>query len=82
MSSTFDMEKERKNIESSAQSSLTNAPNDPEPFDLPEKVATEEPELNDEAQYPHGLKLLIVVVALGMSIFLVALDMVCPSIPQ
>jgi soluble cytochrome b562 len=95
MISTFDVEKERQNAESSVQSSITNAPsaadlesenhnapNGQETSYLPEKVEAEEPDMDNEAQYPHGLKLLIIVVALGMSIFLVALDMVCLTIPQ
>lgn len=95
MFSTFDVEKERQNAESSVQSSITNgpsvtnlesenhnAPNDQDTSDLPEKVDSEEPDLDDEAQYPHGFKLFIIVAALGMSIFLVALDMVCLTIPQ
>ncbi|CAI7654832.1 unnamed protein product [Penicillium glandicola] len=97
MISTFDVEKERENAESSVQSSITNAPsmadlesenhnapNDQETSYLPEKVDTEEPDLNNEAQYPHGLKLLIIVAALSMSIFLVALDMtiVATAIPK
>jgi hypothetical protein len=95
MISTFEVEKEQQNAEPSMQSSIINAPsaadlesenhnatNDHETSYLPEKVDTEEPDLDDEAQYPHGLKLLIVVLALGMSIFLVALDMVCLTNPQ
>jgi hypothetical protein len=95
MSSTLDLEKERQNAESSAQSSITNTPsaadlesenhnalNGQETSNLPQKVDAEESDLDDEAQYPHGLKLLIIVVALGMSIFLVALDMVCLTISQ
>ncbi|KAJ5494462.1 hypothetical protein N7463_010549 [Penicillium fimorum] len=95
MISTFDVEKERQNAESSVQSSITTAPsvtdlesenaNDPsgqETSYLPEKVDAEEPDLDDEAQYPQGLKLLIIVMALGMSIFLVALDMACLTIPH
>ncbi|KAJ5299623.1 hypothetical protein N7476_011180, partial [Penicillium atrosanguineum] len=51
---------------------------------LPEKVDAEESDLDDEAQYPHGLKLLIIIVALGMSIFLVALHMtiIATAIPK
>ncbi|KAJ5199662.1 hypothetical protein N7491_009540 [Penicillium cf. griseofulvum] len=96
MVSTFDEEKERQNASSSVQSSITNTPsvnlesenhnalNDQETSYIPEKVDAEEPDLDDEAQYPHGLKLLIIVVALGMSIFLVALDMtiVATAIPR
>lgn len=94
MISTFDDEKERQTAESSVQSSITNtpsadlenenhnAPNDQKTSDLPERVDDEEPDLDDEAQYPHGLKLFVIVAALGMSIFLVALDMVCLTIPQ
>lgn len=95
MTSTFDVEKERQTAESSTQSSITdtpfaaelesknhNSPNDQETPPLPEKADAEEPDLDDESLYPHGLKLLIIVVALGMSIFLVALDMVCLAIPQ
>ena len=95
MISTFDVEKEPQNAESSVQSSITNAPsaadlesenhsapNDQENSSLPEKVDVEEPDLDDEAQYPHGFKLFIIVAALGMSIFLVALDMVCLTIHQ
>lgn len=95
MISTFDVEKEQQNTKLSVQPSITNAPsavdlesenhnapNDQETSYLPEKVDAEELDLDDEAQYPHGLKLLIIVVALGMSIFLVALDMVCLTIPQ
>ncbi|KAJ5917203.1 hypothetical protein N7466_010757 [Penicillium verhagenii] len=86
MSSTFMVEKERQNAESSTLSSIhvTNIPNDPESPALPEKVDAEELYLDDEAQYPHGIKLFIIVVALGMSIFLVALDMtiVATAIPK
>lgn len=95
MTSTFDVEKERQNTESSVQSSITNAPsaadlesenhnalNDEESSYLPEKGDAEEPNLDDEAQYPHGFKLFIIVAALGMSIFLVALDMVCLTTPK
>lgn len=95
MISTFDVEKERQGTESSVPSSITNAPsaadlesennnapNDQETSHLPEKADAEEPDLEDEAQYPHGFKLFIIVAALGMSIFLVALDMVCLTIPQ
>jgi hypothetical protein len=95
MISTFDDEKERRNAESSVQSSITNAPsaadlesedrnapNDQKTSYLPEKADAEEPDLDDEVQYPHGLKLLIIIAALGMSIFLVALDMVCLTIGQ
>ncbi|KAJ5589104.1 hypothetical protein N7537_011782 [Penicillium hordei] len=95
MVGTFDVEKERQNTELSDQSSITNAPsaaklesenapNDQETSYLPEKVDDEEQDLDNEAQYPHGLKLLILVVALGMSIFLVALDMtiVATAIPK
>jgi soluble cytochrome b562 len=95
MISTFDLEKERQNADSSVQSSISNAssaadlesenhnaPNDQETSYLPEKVDVKEPDLDDEAQYPHGLKLFVIVAALGMSIFLVALDMVCLTIPQ
>lgn len=94
MISKFDLEKDRENSESSVQSSITNtpfvadlesenhtSPNDQETSHVPEKADVEEPDLDDEAQYPHGLKLLIIVAALGMSIFLVALDMVCLTIP-
>jgi hypothetical protein len=35
----------------------------------------------DESEYPQGMKMIFVVVALVLSIFLVALDMVCPSSP-
>ncbi|CAI7577351.1 unnamed protein product [Penicillium palitans] len=97
MTSTFDVEKERQNTESSVQSSITNAPsaadlesenhnalNDEETSYPPEKGDAEEPNLDDEAQYPHGFKLFIIVAALGMSIFLVALDMtiVATAIPK
>lgn len=95
MTSTYDMEKKRQNAKPPAQASIDNshsavelesendnAPSDQEISNLPEKVVAEEPDLNDEAQYPHGLKLLIIVVALGMSIFLVALDMVSLTISQ
>ncbi|OQE46650.1 hypothetical protein PENCOP_c001G03572 [Penicillium coprophilum] len=97
MISTFDVVKERHNAESSVQSSITNtlsvtdlenkshnAPNDQETSYLPEREDTEESDLDDEDQYPHGLKLLVVVAALGMSIFLVALDMtiVATAIPK
>ncbi|KAJ5383239.1 hypothetical protein N7517_001150 [Penicillium concentricum] len=97
MISTFDVEKKRQNGESSVQSSITNTPsaadsesdNHSAPYNQdtsyrPKKVDAEELDLNDEAQYPHGLKLLIVVGALGMSIFLVALDMtiVATAIPK
>lgn len=89
------MEQERNIAESSAQSSITNAtsaaaelesencnaPNDKETSSLPERVDAEEQNQDDEAKYPHGLKLVIVIVALGMSIFLVALDMVCLTLP-
>ncbi|KAJ5761825.1 uncharacterized protein N7511_005207 [Penicillium nucicola] len=91
------MEKEHHNTESSVQSSITNAPsvadfdsenhnapNDQETSNLPEKVDAEGPDLDDESQYPHGLKLFIIILALGMSIFLVALDMtiVATAIPK
>ncbi|KAL4733064.1 MFS general substrate transporter [Aspergillus similis] len=97
MTSTFDVEKERQTAESSTQSSITDtpfaaelesknhhSPNDQETPPLPEKADGEEPHLDDESLYPHGLKLLIIVVALGMSIFLVALDMtiVATAIPR
>ncbi|KOS44874.1 hypothetical protein ACN38_g4231 [Penicillium nordicum] len=97
MISKFDLEKDRENSESSVQYSITNtpfvadlesenhtSPNDQETSHVPEKADVEEPDLDDEAQYPHGLKLLIIVAALGMSIFLVALDMtiVVTAIPK
>ncbi|KAJ5549105.1 hypothetical protein N7513_006339 [Penicillium frequentans] len=97
MSSGFDVERERKTAESSAQSSITNAPpaaelesenrnapNDKETSSLPGKVDAEGQNQDDEAKYPHGLKLVIIIVALGMSIFLVALDMtiVATAIPK
>ena len=95
MGSTFDLEKEHQTADSSVQSSITktpsaadlesenhNAPNGQETSYLPEKVDSEELDADDESQYPHGIKLLIIVAALGMSIFLVALDMVCLTIPQ
>ncbi|KAJ5959009.1 uncharacterized protein N7479_006159 [Penicillium vulpinum] len=97
MISTFDVEKERRNTKLSVQTSITNAPsavglesenhnasNDQETSYLSGNVDTEELDLDEKAQYPHGLKLLIIVVALGMSIFLVALDMtiVATAIPK
>ncbi|EED18980.1 efflux pump antibiotic resistance protein, putative [Talaromyces stipitatus ATCC 10500] len=96
----IDIEKDRQNAEMSAQSSTTNAAsaNDFETenhmadhannnqgiHDLPEKDAAEEADPNDEEEYPHGLPLFCIVVALGMSIFLVALDMtiVATAIPK
>ncbi|KAJ5263521.1 hypothetical protein N7478_011126 [Penicillium angulare] len=97
MSSTFDVEKERQNADSSTLSSfkkvslsvdlesdIHNTPNAEETSNLPEKVDADEPDADDEAQYPHGIKLFIIVLALGMSIFLVALDMtiVATAIPK
>ncbi|KAK4870166.1 hypothetical protein LT330_005220 [Penicillium expansum] len=97
MGSTFDLEKEHQTADSSVQSSITktpsaadlesenhNAPNGQETSYLPEKVDSEELDADDESQYPHGIKLLIIVAALGMSIFLVALDMtiVATAIPK
>lgn len=94
----IDIEKDRQNAEMSAQSSTTNAAsaNDFETenhmadhanenqgiHNLPEKDAAAEADPNDEGQYPHGLRLLCIVVALGMSIFLVALDMVRLTMTQ
>lgn len=49
------------------------------------KDSTQEAAVNAEAtgeQYPHGLRLALVVVALVLSIFLVALDMVCHFISE
>lgn len=91
MSSASEIKKERGATESSAQSSITNAPsvahlerdnhhasNDQETSNqVSEKFNTEETNLDNEGQYRHGVKLFFIVLALGMSIFLVALDMVC-----
>lgn len=95
MSSTFDLEKERQNVQSSVHSSITktaSAPNlEPESHNAqigqesshpPNNLDYKPSDGDDAAQYPHGLKLLIIVVALGMSIFLVALDMVCSQMPK
>ncbi|KAJ5772552.1 hypothetical protein N7520_003081 [Penicillium odoratum] len=97
MASTFAVEKEWQNTEPSVQSSMANAPsaaglesqnrnapNNQETSYLPEKVDAEKLDLDDEAQYPHGFKLLLIVVALGLSIFLVAHDMtiVATAIPR
>ncbi|CAI7603520.1 unnamed protein product [Penicillium pancosmium] len=97
MSSTFDLEKERQNIQSSSRSSTTKTPSaanlereshnaqiGQENSDPPNNLDSKLSDGDDEAQYPHGLKLLIIVVALGMSIFLVALDMtiVATAIPK
>lgn len=74
----LDVEKERAPIQQSAQSSDSNAISVTEPesdhqtIDIAEKAAAEE----DDDGYPKGLRLFCIVVALGMSIFLVALDMV------
>jgi hypothetical protein len=37
---------------------------------------------DDDDDYPKGLPLFFIVLALGMSVFLVALDMVCFAISQ
>lgn len=94
----FDIEKERQTAQMSGQSSTTNAPsatdfenenqmadhtkNSQEVPELPEKSTAEEADPDDEDEYPHGLPLFFIVVALGMSIFLVALDMVWLTIYQ
>lgn len=77
----LDVEKEREYTPQSAQSSDTNdiSPNEPESnhqtIRTPEKAVAEDIDADDDG-YPKGLRLFCIVVALGMSIFLVALDMV------
>lgn len=77
----FDVEKERQDTQQSTQSVTTNSVSAIEPesdyqkVDIPERVATKEANPDDD-EYPQGLRLFCIVVALGMSIFLVALDMV------
>ncbi|KAJ5387542.1 hypothetical protein N7509_010083 [Penicillium cosmopolitanum] len=82
MSSTFDLEKERQNVQSKPESH--NAQIGQESSHPPNNLDYKPSDGDDAAQYPHGLKLLIIVVALGMSIFLVALDMtiVATAIPK
>lgn len=40
----------------------------------------ESPTIQDEGDYPQGVRLFFIVVALVISIFFVGLDMVCPPI--
>lgn len=74
-------EKERQRTQHSANSSDTNVIPVTEPesgcqmIDIPEKAASGGIDPDDDG-YPQGLRLFCIVVALGMSIFLVALDMV------
>ncbi|KAL2834781.1 MFS general substrate transporter [Aspergillus pseudoustus] len=97
MRSTFNLDKERQKPDSIAHSSImtTSSAADLQTqnhdgsgatgtSEIPEKREDRESDLEDESQFPHGLKLLIIVAALGMSIFLVALDMtiVATAIPK
>jgi hypothetical protein len=82
----LDVEKEPQNTQQSAQSSNTKVGTAAEPesdrqtIETPGKVAAEGIDSDDDG-YPQGLRLFCIVVALGMSIFLVALDMVRLAIP-
>jgi MFS transporter, DHA2 family, glioxin efflux transporter len=77
----LDDEKEREDTQQNAQSSNTNdisangSKSDHQTMEIPEKAAAEGMDPDDDG-YPQGLRLFCIVVALGMSIFLVALDMV------
>lgn len=78
----LDVEKEQEDTQQSAQSSDTNVISATGPEsdhqtieDIPEKAAAEGIDPDDDG-YPQGVRLFCIVVALGMSIFLVALDMV------
>ncbi|GAM35705.1 hypothetical protein TCE0_017r04237 [Talaromyces pinophilus] len=85
----LDDEKEREDTQQNAQSSNTNdisatgSKSDHQTMEIPEKAAAEGMDHDDDG-YPQGLRLFCIVVALGMSIFLVALDMtiVATAIPK
>lgn len=83
----LDVEKEREYTQQSAQSldtkdiSATEPEKDHQSMKNSEKAITEDIGPDDDG-YPQGLRLFCVVVALGMSIFLVALDMVRLTSPN
>ena len=53
---------------------LSTVENEREKDEVPQVIATPTPET---VEYPQGVKLAIILVALALSIFLASLDMVC-----
>jgi hypothetical protein len=84
---TIQDEKDTQPVVMEAQSRSSPEPSEPkhkieESTAIEKAQALDEPEEDPEAEYPHGLKLVIITIALCLSVFLVALVSTFPTMYQ